>query len=135
MPNKWNEKIIAEFRANEGKVGGPFEGSPLVLLTTRGAKTGTSHTTPVMYLADGDRVVVFASVGGGPRNPDWYYNLLAHPEVSVEQGTQSYDAVARPLQGEERDRLYARQAELFPVFADYEVKAPRVIPVVGLERV
>jgi deazaflavin-dependent oxidoreductase (nitroreductase family) len=106
-----------------------------LLLTTTGAKSGRPYTTPVMYLPDGDRVVVFASKGGAPTNPDWYHNLLANPHVTVEVGTDSYEADAKVLTGEERDRLYARQAEAYPGFAEYQEKTQRVIPVVALHRV
>ena len=132
--NDWNRQVIEEFRANGGKVGGMWEGRPLLLLTTTGARSGKRHTTPTMYLPDGDRLLVFASKGGAPTNPDWYHNLLAHPEVTVEVGSETYKATATPLTGEERDRLYARQAELYPQFADYQKKTTRKIPVVALER-
>jgi deazaflavin-dependent oxidoreductase (nitroreductase family) len=109
--NDWNRQTIEAFRANGGKVGGMWEGRPLLLLTTSGAKSGRRHTTPTMYLADGDRLLIFASKSGAPTNPDWYHNLLVHPEVTVEVGTETYEATATPLTGEERDRLFARQAE------------------------
>jgi deazaflavin-dependent oxidoreductase (nitroreductase family) len=127
-----NRKVIEEFRANAGKVGG--QDRPLLLLTTTGARSGKPFTTPVMYLADGDRVLVFASKGGADRNPDWFLNLVAHSRVTVELGAATFDADAQVLQGEERDRFYARQADLFPVFADYQTKTSRVIPVVALHR-
>jgi deazaflavin-dependent oxidoreductase (nitroreductase family) len=132
--NDWNRQTIEEFRANKGKVGGRWEGRPLLLLTTTGAKSGKRHTTPTMYLRDGDRLLVFASKGGAPTNPDWYHNLLAHPEVTVEVGPETYQATATVITGEERDRLYARQAELYPQFADYQAKTTRKIPVIALER-
>ena len=132
--NDWNRQTIEEFRANKGKVGGMWEGKPLLLLTTTGAKSGQRHTTPTMYLADGDRLLVFASKGGAPTNPAWYHNLLAHPEVTVEVGSETYEATATVLSGEERDRLYARQAERFPQFAEYQTKTSRKIPVIALER-
>ena len=131
--NDWNRQIIEEFRANGGKVGGMWEGKPLLLLTTTGAKSGQRHTTPTMYLTDGDRLLVFASKGGAPTNPAWYHNLLAHPEVTVEVGPETYKATATVLSGEERDRLYARQAERFPQFAEYQAKTSRKIPVIALE--
>ena len=134
-PQDFNQSIIAEFRANSGKVGGPFEGAPLLLLTTTGAKSGRQHTTPVMYNTDGDRLLVFASKAGAPTNPAWYHNLVAHPKVTVEVGTESFDANAVVVAGEERDRLYARHAAQFPGFAEYQEKTTRVIPVVALERV
>jgi deazaflavin-dependent oxidoreductase (nitroreductase family) len=133
-PNDWNSKIIEEFRANEGKIGGQFEGAPLLLLTTTGAKSGRHHTTPVMYLPDGDRLVVFASKAGAPTNPAWYHNLVANPEASVEVGTDNFPVKATVLQGEERDRLYNEQATRYPGFRDYEQKTTRVIPVIALER-
>lgn len=136
--SEWNDKIIEEFRANAGMVGGPFEGTPLILLTTTGARTGAARTNPVACRRDGDRILVFASNAGAPRHPDWYHNLLANPTVTVEVGDgtaiETFIATARPLSGEERDRIYARQAEVAPVFADYQKKASRVIPVVALYR-
>lgn len=132
--NDWNRQTIEAFRANGGKVGGMWEGKPLLLLTTTGAKSGQRHTTPTMYLADGDRLLIFASKGGAPTNPAWYHNLLAHPEVTVEVGPETYEATARVLSGEERDRFYAMQAERFPQFAEYQAKTSRKIPVIALER-
>jgi deazaflavin-dependent oxidoreductase (nitroreductase family) len=128
----YNQAIIAEFRHNNGKVGGPFEGAPLILLTTTGAKTGRRHTSPTMYLRDGDRLLVFASNAGLPNHPAWYHNLLANPQVTVELGDVTYDADAVVLRGEERDRWYARQAELVPAFAEYQERTSRTIPVVAL---
>ena len=130
----WNRSTIEEFRANGGKVGGMWEGRPLLLLTTTGAKSGQRHTNPMMYLRDGDRLLVFASKGGAPTNPDWYHNLLAHPQVTVEVGSEVYGADAIVLSGEERDRLYARQAQLYPQFANYQARTTRKIPVIALER-
>lgn len=132
--NDWNSKIIAEFRANDGKVGGPFEGAPLLLLITRGRKSGAERTNPMMYLADGDRMFVFASKAGAPTDPDWYLNLLAHPQVTVEVGTGTFRATAVPVAGEERDRIYAEQARRYPGFAEYQAKTDRVIPVVEILR-
>jgi len=132
--NDWNRQSIEEFRANGGKVGGFWEGKPLLLLTTTGAKSGQRHTNPVMYLADGNRLIVFASKRGAPTHPDWYHNLVAHPEVTVEVGTETYDATATVLKGEEQDRLYARQAELYPQFGEYQANTTRKIPVIALER-
>lgn len=136
--SEWNDKIIEEFRGNAGTVGGPFEGTPLILLTTTGARTGAARTNPVACLRDGDRTLVFASYAGAPRHPDWYHNLLANPTVTVEAGDgtaiETFTATAVPLSGEERDRMYARQAELAPVFADYQARTSRVIPVVALYR-
>ena len=132
--NDWNRQTIEAFRANGGKVGGMWEGRPLLLLTTTGAKSGQRNTNPVMYLADGDRLLVFATKGGAPTNPDWYHNLIAHPEVTVEVGTETYEATATVLTGEERDRLYAKQAGLYPQFGEYQEKTTREIPVIALER-
>jgi len=130
----FNRAIIDEFRANEGRVGGPFEGSPVLLLTSTGAKSGERRTTPVMYLPDGERMVVFASKGGAPTNPAWYHNLLAHPAATVEVGPETVDVNAVVTSGEDRERLFNRQAELYPQFADYARKTTREIPVVALER-
>jgi deazaflavin-dependent oxidoreductase (nitroreductase family) len=133
MPD-WNAKIIEEFRANSGRVGGSFEGAPLLLLTTTGRRTGQARVNPVMYLADGERLLVFASKGGAPTNPDWYHNLLADPHVTVEVGTERFDAQATVLEGDERDRFYAEQSHLYPGFAEYQANTSRVIPVVALVR-
>jgi deazaflavin-dependent oxidoreductase (nitroreductase family) len=132
--NDWNQKVIEEFRANGGKVGGQFAGAPLLLLTTIGAKSGRRNTTPVMYLADGDRLHVFASKGGAPTHPAWYHNLIAHPTVTVEVGSETFEARAVEVTGAERDRLYSRQAQVYPGFAEYAAKTTRQIPVVALER-
>jgi deazaflavin-dependent oxidoreductase (nitroreductase family) len=134
-PNDFNEQIINEFRANAGKVGGPFEGAPMTLLTTTGAKSGKKRTTPLVYLADGDRMYVIASMGGAPTNPAWYHNLVADPRVTVEQGTDTYEADAVVLQGEERDRVFAAQVAVMPGFGEYQAKTTRVIPVIELQRV
>jgi deazaflavin-dependent oxidoreductase (nitroreductase family) len=133
--NDWNQQIIAEFRANDGKVGGPFEGAPMVLITHRGAKTGIERTTPLMAQVRGDDLVIFASKAGAPDNPDWYHNLRANPLVTIELGAERFEARARIAEGEERQRLYDAQAALMPAFADYQRKSPRQIPVVVLERV
>jgi deazaflavin-dependent oxidoreductase (nitroreductase family) len=130
----WNARIIEEFRTNDGQVGGNFKGAPLLLLTTKGRRTGEARTSPMMYLADGDRLLVFASKGGAPTNPDWYWNLVADPEVTVEVGSETFPARAEPIEGPERDRLYAEQARRFPGFAEYEKQTDRVIPVVALTR-
>ncbi|HVB92168.1 MAG TPA: nitroreductase family deazaflavin-dependent oxidoreductase [Acidimicrobiales bacterium] len=128
----WNRKIIEEFRANEGRVGGAFAGAPVLLLHTMGAKTGQERVNPMMYLnLDGHRYV-FASKAGADTNPDWYRNLLAHPDVTVEVGTDTYEAAAVPVPGDDRDRIYAEQARRFPGFAEYEQKTNRIIPVVEL---
>ncbi|MFH8617523.1 nitroreductase/quinone reductase family protein [Streptomyces sp. NPDC017979] len=136
MPNDFNQQVIEEFRANAGKVGGPFEGSRLLLLTTTGARSGTRHTTPVAYLPDGgERVLVIASAGGAPRHPAWYHNLLANPQVTVEDGVFTYEAEATVLTGEERDRAFARAVETSDGWAAYQAKTDRVIPVVALRSI
>jgi deazaflavin-dependent oxidoreductase (nitroreductase family) len=128
----FNRAIIEEFRANDGKVGGPFEGAPVLLLTTTGAKSGEPRTTPVMYLPDAERMVIFASKGGAPTNPAWYHNLLKTPAATVEVGADTLDADAVVTSGEEREKLFNHQAELYPQFADYAQKTSREIPVVAL---
>jgi deazaflavin-dependent oxidoreductase (nitroreductase family) len=131
----FNQAIIEEFRANEGKVGGGFEGAPMVLLTTKGAKSGATRINPlVCQPADDGSIYVFASKGGAPQNPDWYYNLLAHPDVEVEYGPERFAAVATPVEGAQRDEVFTRQKEVFPAFADYEKGTTRVIPVIKLSR-
>lgn len=132
--NDFNRSVIEEFRANGGKVGGPFEGAPVLILTSTGAKSGIKRTTPLMYLPDGDRMVIFASKGGAPENPAWYHNLRANPEASVEVGPEAIDVEARVTSGEERERLFKRQSERYKQFADYAQKTTRQIPVVALER-
>jgi deazaflavin-dependent oxidoreductase (nitroreductase family) len=132
--NDWNTKIIEEFRANDGKVGGNFEGAPLLLLHTKGAKTGQDRVHPIMYLQAGDRYAVFASYAGAPSNPAWFNNLVANPDVTVEMGSETFKAHATVAERPERDRLYRQQAERYPGFAAYEAKTDRVIPVVLLER-
>ena len=136
MPDQddWNTSIIKEFRANGGQVGGNFEGAPMVIITTKGAKSGHPRTVPLMYLPDGDRMAIFASKAGAPTNPDWYHNLKANPTVKVEVGTETFDAEATEITGDERDALYRRQAELYPGFAEYEQKTTRRIPVIALTR-
>ncbi len=129
-----NAAVIKEFRDNLGRVGGRFEGAPVLLLTTRGAKTGMTRVHPMMYLPDGDRLLVFASKGGSPTHPAWYHNLLANPDVSVEVGADTYSARATVLAGDERDEKYAQQAALYPGFADYEKRTTRTIPVIALVR-
>ena len=131
----WNAKIIEEFRATGGKVGGQFEGAPLLLLHSTGAKSGEDRVAPVMYLADGDDLVVFASKAGADTNPDWFHNLKANPDTRVEVGADTVAVRARIAEGEERDRLFNRQKAAYPGFADYEAGTERVIPVVVLERV
>ena len=131
--NDWNTKIIDEFRANGGKVGGPFEGAPLLLLHTVGAKTGQARVNPMMYLADGDNLVVFASKAGAPTNPDWYHNLVANPRASIEVGDKTINVVAHVADDETRERLWSTQKQRYPGFAEYEAKTDRQIPVVVLE--
>lgn len=132
--NDFNKRVIDEFRANDGKVGGPFEGRPVMLLTTTGAKSGRRFTLPLVYLPDGERIVIFASKAGAPKNPDWYHNLVANPVVTVEVGPETFDATATVVTGAERDQLYAQQVELMPQFGEYQQKTTRVIPVIVLER-
>jgi deazaflavin-dependent oxidoreductase (nitroreductase family) len=131
--NDFNQQIISEFRANDGMLGGPFEGAPMLLLHSTGAKSGEERVNPVVYQADGDRLVVFASKQGAPTNPDWYHNLVAHPRAKVEVGDRIVEVNARVAEGDERDRLWTRQKEQMPGFAEYEQKTTRQIPVVVLE--
>ena len=133
-PADFNAAIIAEFRANAGVVGGPFEGAPMVLLTTTGAKSGLPRTSPLVYQREDDRVFIFASKAGAPTHPDWYRNLTANPTVTVEIGDETYTATAVELDREERDRVYAQQAAAMPGFADYQANTDRVIPVIELVR-
>ena len=130
----FNLKIIEEFRANGGETSGPFKGRPLLLLTTKGAKSGAERTTPLVYSRDGERVVIIASMGGAPKHPAWFHNISADPEVTVEIGTEKFAARASVPEGEERDRLYAQQAAMMPAFNEYQEKTTRRIPVVVLER-
>jgi deazaflavin-dependent oxidoreductase (nitroreductase family) len=132
--NTYNQQIIAEFRANEGKVGGPFEGAPMVLLHHKGAKSGETRINPLVYMADGDRYYIFASKGGASTNPDWYHNVKANPEVSVEIGTEKFDATAEEVTGDERERIWKRNVAERPTFGEYEQRTSRKIPVVGLTR-
>jgi deazaflavin-dependent oxidoreductase (nitroreductase family) len=135
----WNTRIIEEFRANEGRVGGNFEGAPLVLVHHRGRKSGHAYVSPVMYLADetDDNVLyIFATRGGDASNPDWYYNLSSAGEASIERGTDSYRVTVQDLTGAKRDRVYAEQARRYPGFAEYAKKTEgiRTIPVLELSR-
>ena len=137
--NDWNQQVITEFRANEGKVGGMFAGRPMVLVHHRGRTSGNDYVIPVVYLAkdgDGDSIYIFASKGGAPTNPDWYLNLIAAGETTIEVGTDSYPVTIHELQGEERDRVYAEQVAVMPNFGEYEEKAAgiRTIPVLELKR-
>jgi deazaflavin-dependent oxidoreductase (nitroreductase family) len=129
-----NRRVVEEFRANQGKVGGPFEGRPMILITHAGAKTGTRRTSPLVYLKEGDRIFVVGSKGGAPTHPDWYHNIVKNPRVTVEVGTDRYEADAKVITGPERDRLYGKLVEQMPFFGDYQKKTSRVIPVVELVR-
>ena len=133
-PNDWNSAVIKEFRENGGKVGGHFEGAPVLLLTTRGAKTGKTRVNPLMYLPDDKRMFIFASKGGAPINPAWYHNLVAHPDVTVEVGNETFPAKATVVSDKKRDEMYAKQASAYPGYAGYEQKTTRKIPVVELVR-
>ena len=130
----WNRQIIEEFRAHGGRVGGMFEGAPVLLLHTIGARTAQERVNPMMYLDLDGRRFVFASKAGADHHPDWYHNLVAHPDVTVEAGTDTYAATAKALTGTDRDRIYAEQARRYPRFGEYERKARRIIPVVELIR-
>jgi len=132
----FNQATIKEFRANSGKVGGYFAGANMLLLHTIGAKSGQARTNPLVYVTDGDRLVVIASKGGADSNPDWYYNVLANPTVTVELGSEQFQARATPVTQEpERSRLYAKMVAHRPGFAEYEQKTRRKIPAIVLERV
>ncbi|HUZ54573.1 MAG TPA: nitroreductase family deazaflavin-dependent oxidoreductase [Streptosporangiaceae bacterium] len=133
MAEDWNSKIITEFRANGGKVGGQFDGAPLLLLHTTGARTGQKRINPVMYRPDGDRLVIFASKAGADTNPDWFHNLRANPEASVEVGAETRAVRAHVAEGDERHGLWEAHKRDWPGFADYETKTQRQIPVVILE--
>ncbi len=130
----WNKATIEEFRANKGKVGGPFAGANLLLLHTKGAKSGLERVNPTMYFIDEDRYVVVASKGGADTNPDWYLNLLAHPEVSVEVGTEQFQAIAKAASEPERTKLYEKMESISSGFTEYKHKTSRIIPVVTLTR-
>jgi len=134
-----NRQIIEEFHANASKVGGRFEGQLLLLLTTTGARSGQRHTIPLVYMPDGDRLIILASKNGAPTNPDWYHNLVAHPEVTVEvgsgNGTEFFEAIATVITGEERGQLFAKQVRMFPLFAELQTKTSRLLPVIALERI
>jgi deazaflavin-dependent oxidoreductase (nitroreductase family) len=131
----WNKKIIEEFRANEGRVGGHFAGRTLLLLHTTGAKTGLERVNPVATFEDGERLVIVASKGGAPTNPDWYHNLVANPMVTVEYGTETFQARATVTSEPERSELYQKMGSQMPGFLEYEKRTERVIPVVTLTRV
>jgi deazaflavin-dependent oxidoreductase (nitroreductase family) len=133
-PNDFNTQVIEEFRANGGKAGGMFEGMALLLLHNVGAKSGERYVTPLVYMPDGERWVIFASKGGAPKNPGWYWNLKAGPDVSIEVGTEETEVVASEATGTERDSLFERQKAEAPQFAEYEQKTERTIPVIVLSR-
>jgi deazaflavin-dependent oxidoreductase (nitroreductase family) len=132
--NDWNKTVIEEFRANDGVVGGQFEGAPVLLLHTKGAKSGADRVNPMMYLEEDGKIYVFASYAGAHKHPDWFHNIKANDKVSVELGTETYEATAVPVSLEERNRLYAIMAARFANFAEYETLTTRVIPVVELVR-
>ena len=132
--NEYNKQVIAEFRANEGKVGGQMENMPVILLTMTGAKSGRTITKPLVYTTDGERIVVIASFAGAPHHPGWYHNLVANPEVTLEIGTERFQARAEVTSGEERQRLFDAQAAQMPIFHDYQKKTSRQIPVVVFNR-
>jgi len=131
----FNQSVISEFRANQGKVGGRFANTPVLLLTMTGAKSGRSLTKPLTYTRDGDRIIVIASLGGAPKNPSWYHNLVANPVATVELGSERFQVRATVTAGEERQRLFNRQAEQMPNFAEYQKKTTRQIPVIVLTRI
>ena len=132
---EFNKKVIEEFHANGGKVGGQFAGAPMVLLTHTGAKSGKTYTTPLVYSKDGERIVIIASKAGAPKNPDWYHNLVAHPEVTLEIGNERFKARAVVTKGDERERLFSAQASQMAQFNEYRKRTTRQIPVIALERV
>ena len=131
----FNERLIREYRANDGRITGMFAGAPILLLTTTGAKSGRAHVSPLAYTTDAGRLVVIASKGGAPTHPDWFHNLLANPEVTVELGAETFTARASVPEGDERQRLYDQQAAQMPNFAEYQRNTARQIPVVVLDRV
>jgi deazaflavin-dependent oxidoreductase (nitroreductase family) len=131
----WNEKIIEEFRANEGRVGGPFEGAPMILIHHIGAKSGTERVTPLVYFPQDDgQMVIIASKAGAPTNPDWYHNLKANPKIDVEVGTETFPVEVGEVVGEKRDEIWSRVVDAMPGFGEYQVKTDRKIPVLVLQR-
>ena len=132
--NEFNRGIIEQFRANEGKVGPPFEGAPLLILHSTGAKSGKTRLAPIVYQQVDDSWAVFASKAGAPDNPDWYHNLVANPSATIELGTEEVAVTARVLEGDEREAVWSKQKELMPGFAEYEAQTDRTIPVVILDR-
>ena len=134
--NSWNQGIIDEFRANEGSVGGPFEGSPMILIHHIGAKSGTERVAPLVYFPQDDgSLVIIASKGGAPTNPDWYHNVKANPKFTVEVGTETFPVRAEELSGPERDEIWSRVVAERPGFGEYQAKTTRLIPVLRLTRV
>ena len=133
--NDFNTNIIEEFRNNKGKVAGPFQGMPMVILTTKGRRTGNPHETPLVPLEDDGKLFVFGSMGGAPKHPAWFLNLRDNPRVTVEHGTDKFEAEAKIISGEEHDRIYAKQAQRVPQFAEYQTKTTRQIPVVELQQI
>ncbi|ROO86269.1 deazaflavin-dependent oxidoreductase (nitroreductase family) [Actinocorallia herbida] len=133
MPASFNQQIIDEFRAHSGKVGGPFEGGDLLLLTTIGARSRAPHTVPLGYVRDGDLLLVVGSAGGAHRHPAWYHNLVAHPRVEVEIGAERHEAVAVPAEGERRDTLFRHVVRVAPGYGGYQAQTSRTLPVVVLE--
>jgi deazaflavin-dependent oxidoreductase (nitroreductase family) len=133
--NDYNQRVISEFRANQGKVGGQLANMPVLLLTMTGAKSGRTITKPLVYTTDGERIVIIASFAGAPKSPAWYNNLVANPVATVEVGSERFQVRAAVTAGEERQRLFDRQAEKMPIFAEYRQKTTRQIPVLVLTRI
>jgi deazaflavin-dependent oxidoreductase (nitroreductase family) len=129
-----NNNIVNEFRENGGKVGGMFEGAPMIIVHHVGAKSGTERVTPLVYVREGERIFVFASKGGADDNPAWYHNLVANPKTTIEVGEETFDVTARVLTGAERDEYFAKQVAVAPGFGDYQRKTTRIIPVIEFER-
>lgn len=130
----YNRQLIEDFRATRGTSGGPLDGRAILLLTTTGAKSGQRRTTPMMYIRDGDRLIVIASNAGAPAHPDWYHNMVAHPDVTVEVGTETFDARAVVLEGAERQQIWDKLVEQYTFFIDHQAKITRQIPLIALER-
>jgi deazaflavin-dependent oxidoreductase (nitroreductase family) len=133
-PNDWNAGIVAQFRANEGRVGGQFEGSTLLLLHTVGRRSGVERINPLAYFADGDRYLIVASKGGHPSNPDWYFNLVDNPRVTIEVGTETFEADAVEVAGEDREIVWKRIVATAPGFGEYQKRTDRILPVIALTR-
>ena len=133
-PSGWNQKIIEEFRSNAGKVGGYFEGAPMILIHHIGARSGSERVNPLVYLPDGEDMIIAATKGGSPTNPDWYHNLKAHPRITVEVGSGTFPVEAREVTGEERAKLWSRLVAMRPGFAEYETKTSRAFPMFRLTR-